>query len=166
MEWHLCAPGPSMSQGQMDGLKGQRVGVVGRVFELAPWADVLIANDMDWWIKYPHAHQFAGLKFSANRIDGVQKCEPGETNWSSGVLGLQTLLNLGAETIRLHGFDQHGSHYFGPYTNGLTNTPDHTRLIHLRQFQAWQRLNAHVNVINCTKGSALDCFPFEVAACT
>lgn len=164
MEWHLCAPGPSMSAELVESLRGQRVGVVGLVFELAPWADVLIANDQEWWSKYPHAFDFAGLKFSANRIPGVAFCEPGATNWSSGVLGLQALTNLGASVIRLHGFDHHGSHYFGPYTNGLANTPDYTRVIHLKQFHAWARVNSHVRVINCTPGSALDCFPFEAAA--
>lgn len=162
--WHLCAPGPSMSAALMDSLRGQRVAVVGLVFELAPWAEALIANDAEWWIKYPHAHQFAGLKFSANRIQGVRRVEPGATNWSSGVLGLQALVNLGAEEIHMHGFDHHGSHYFGPYTNGLTNTPEHTRLIHLRQFQAWAKVNTHVRVVNCTPGSAIDCFPFQEAA--
>lgn len=166
MEVHLCAPGPSMSLALVDSLKGQRVGVVGRVFELAPWAEFLVANDAEWWEKYPHALQFKGRKFSHNRIDGVERCEPGASNLNSGVLAMQAALNMGAEVIRLHGFDHHGTHYFGPYTNGLVNTPEHTRLIHLRQFQAWKALNAHVTVINCTKGSALDCFPFEVEACT
>lgn len=165
MEWHLCAPGPSMSQELVDGLKGKRVGVVGRVFELAPWADVLVANDEEWWVKYPEAFAFKGRKFSANRIAGVEVCEPGASNLNSGTLALQALSNLGATTIYLHGFDHHGSHYFGPYDNGLVNTPDHARLIHLRQFQGWAAMNRHVNVVNCTKGSALDCFPFAEAAC-
>ena len=164
MEWNICAPGPSMSQGLVDSLKGQRVAVVGLVFELAPWADMLIANDQEWWAKYPHAHEFKGAKFSANKIRGVHLCEPGATNWCSGVLALQAVSNMGATVVRLHGFDHHGSHYFGPYTNGLTNTPEHTRLIHLRQFDRWKVANPHLQVINCTKGSALTCFPFEAAA--
>ena len=55
MEIDLCAPGPSMSLDLVERLRGRLVGVVGCVFELAPWADYLIANDEAWWDKYPAA---------------------------------------------------------------------------------------------------------------
>lgn len=52
-----------------------------------------------------------------------------------------------------------GSHFFGPYTNGLRNTTEARRLAMLAQFAEWARLNPSVEVINCTPGSAICCFP-------
>jgi hypothetical protein len=148
-----------MSLDLAESLRGRSVGVVGNCFELAPWADFLAANDKQWWWKHPQALEFRGRKFSANRIDGVEQAGKSRTCWNSGVLALQVAVNLGAEVIRLHGFDMQGTHYFGPYTNGLANTRPHRREVHKKQYQVWARLNRNVKVINCTPGSALDCFP-------
>ena len=161
MEFVLLAPGPSMSRDLAESMRGQRVGVVSNVFELAPWADFLAANDRAWWRAYPEAINFAGRRFSSSEFPGVERCRPGNTQWASGVLALQAAVNLGAKRIRLYGFDMHGSHYFGEYTNGLVNTKPYRRAVHLQQFRDWARANPRVEVVNCTPGSALDCFPME-----
>lgn len=164
MEIDLCAPGPSMSQAVVDALRGRAVGVVGCVFQLAPWADFLVANDSAWWEQYPAARDFTGRRFSGNRLHGVEWVRASSTDWNSGVLALQVAYQLGARLVRLHGFDMHGSHYFGPYANGLANTPPHIRGVHLKQFRVWACEHPDMQVVNCTEGSSLDCFPFEVAA--
>jgi hypothetical protein len=161
----LLAPGPSMSQGLADSLRGHVVGVVSNCFLLAPWADFLVAQDRQWWLKHPEAQQFKGRKFSANRmIPGVERVERSFTNWNSGVLALQVCVQLGAASIRLYGFDMRGTHFFGPYTNGLSNTTPSRRAVHLNQYAVWARRNPGIQVINCTPGSALQCFPFEEQA--
>ena len=162
MQWILLAPGPSMSQALADSVRGHRVIAINNCFELAPWADALAANDLSWWRKHPEAKQFAGAKYSANRIgDGVEQVRsPLVTSCSnSGVLALEVAKRQGATRILLLGFDMHGTHYFGKYTNGCTNTQPRRRLVHQQQFSRWARANKGIEVLNCTEGSALKGFP-------
>ena len=130
IEIDLLGPGPSASASLAERLRGRRVGVVSNAFELAPWAEFLAASDRQWWDKYPEARQFAGARYSSHRIGGVIQLRGALTNWNSGVLALAVAAHLGATLVRLHGFDMHGSHFFGPYSNGLTNTAPHRREIH------------------------------------
>lgn len=164
MEVVLLAPGPSMSQDVADRFKGRPVGVVGNCFELAPWADFLAAQDRKWWCAHPQAKDFTGRRFSANEIARVERVKGALPNWNSGVLALYAAVHkVGATRILLYGFDMHGTHYFGPYTNGLGNTKPNRRLVHLNQYRAWAMKHPHIEVLNCTKGSALDCFAFDVS---
>lgn len=160
-EFDLLAPGPSMSPDLAASLRGRRVGVVGNCFELAPWAEFVAANDLSWWAAYPAAMKFAGRRFSSHKIVGVEQLQSSRHNWNSGVLALAVAAWMGATVVRLHGFDMHGSHYFGPYENGLRNTPRDRREVHKQQYAQWGRQNRSVSVINCTPGSALTCFPFH-----
>lgn len=158
----LLAPGPSMGQEVADSVRGQYVGVVTSAYTLAPWADFLAANDGRWWMKNPEARDFRGRKFSANDIFGVEKLPvPKGINAStnSGVLALECAKHLGATRILLLGFDMSGTHFFGPYRNGLSNTAKDRRIIHHRQFNAWREKNPDLDVVNCAPGSALKAFP-------
>jgi hypothetical protein len=150
-----------MSQPLADSIRGPRVGVVANAYELAPWADFLAATDRAWWEHYPSARAFAGRRFTARRMPGIEHLASAQQNWSSGVLALEAAASLGATVIRLYGFDMHGTHFFGPYTNGLVNTTDKRREVHMRQFAAWAMAHPGVRVINCTPGSALKCFDVE-----
>lgn len=163
--FHLLAPGPSMTQQTADSLRGLRVGAVGCCYQLAPWAEFLASTDTDWWDKYPDAYDFQGLKFSGqNTCRGVIQERDSRTDINSGVLALTVAVKLGAKRIYLYGFDMHGSHYFGDYTNGLPNTPEYRRAIHLRQYADWAQQHTGVVVINRTPGSALTCFRFDQEA--
>jgi hypothetical protein len=161
IEFDLLGPGPSASASLAERLRGRRVGVVGNAFELAPWAEFLAASDRHWWDKYPAAREFAGERYSGHRMSGVQQLPSAATNWNSGVLALAVAAHLGATLVRLHGFDMHGTHFFGPYSNGLTNTAPARREVHKHQFAHWARQNRHVRVVNCTPDSALRCFEFD-----
>lgn len=160
MEVVLLAPGPSMSQELADSFRGRCVGAVGNCFQIAPWADFMVGQDLKWWRAYPEAKEFVGRKFSANAVEGVEQVKGALSHWNSGVLGLYTAVHMiGATRILLYGFDMRGSHYFGPYTNGLGNTPPHRRLVHMNQYRAFAMKYTDIEVLNCTPGSALDCFP-------
>jgi hypothetical protein len=161
IEIDLLGPGPSASASLAERLRGRRVGVVGNAFQLAPWAEFLAASDVQWWDMHPDAMRFQGARYTAHRKAGLQQLPGARTNWNSGVLGLAVAASLGATLVRLHGFDLHGSHFFGPYTNGLRNTAPARRQIHQLQFAQWARQNPHVRVVNCTPGSALRCFEFD-----
>lgn len=161
MLWFCLAPGPSMSRELAERVRGQKVCVVGNTYELAPWADVLVANDTKWWRLHPEAHGFAGRKFSANKIAGVEQIQPNTfgSRSNSGVLALDCMRNLGATRVVLLGFDMHGTHFFGPYTNGCANTSEVRRRAHLQQFKQWRAKNKEIEVVNATEGSAIKCFP-------
>ena len=163
MEAILLAPGPSMSKALAESLRGGFVGAVNNSFEIAPWADFLAAQDSGWWQHHPAASEFAGRKFSSNRVRGVEQVTEIPRNWNSGVLALEVAVQLGAKRLLLYGFDMRGTHFFGPYTNGLENTKESRRAVHLRQYRAWAHRNRDIEVINCTPGSALDVFPMGVA---
>lgn len=165
MRFFILAPGPSMSQSVADAMKGLNVGAVNNCYELAPWADFLAATDAAWWAKNPAALDFAGKKFTAATLgveyrDRVKRISTVGVycNSNSGVLALECAKVMGAREIVLLGFDMHGTHYFGAYTNGLSNTSESRRTIHHRQFLTWKLLNPEIKVINCTPNTALKHF--------
>lgn len=152
-----------MSREIVGSLIGKRVGVVNNVFEFAPWAEFLAATDRDWWAAHPESYRFQGLKFSGQETcGGVMVALNSTTDMNSGVLAMNCAVQLGARRIFLYGFDMHGSHYFGDYTNGLPNTPPECRRRHDRQYFAWSVMNPEIRVYNRTPGSALTYFPFDL----
>ena len=131
---------------------------VSNAYQLASWADAMVANDMKWWRQYPEALKFAGRKFCGADYQGTERLPPVPmfpAGTNSGLQGMRVALMLGASRIILLGLDMKGTHYFGKHPSPLKNsTPaDFHRM--LRQFQRWQ---SEAEVINCSPGSALTCF--------
>jgi len=164
MKVAVLATGPSMSQAVADRARAEcdAVVAVNKAMELAPWADALAANDHAWWRANPHAKQFAGRKFSANKIDGVEQVthELISRQSSSGALGIYAAHLLGATEIELHGFENRGDHYFGKYPEPLRNTSASRYNVFEDQLDS---LGQHlkkvgVRVTNKTPDSALKCF--------
>jgi hypothetical protein len=157
--WALLAPGPSAPSLVSQALRCERIGVVGNAFQLVDRAEFLVAVDRGWWLKHPEALAFDARHYCSTESSGTERTGL-PTDVNSGVAGMEIAKQLGAKSIRLYGFDMHGSHYFGPYTNGLRNTTEARRKVMLRQFEDWRAANRSVEVINCTPGSAITCFPF------
>ena len=160
----VLAPGPSMSQALADRVRGLGVVVaVGNAYELAPWADALVANDLTWWNEHPEARKFAGKKFCTKTLSGTVR-HRGRTvgaDSNSGTLGMDVAVEVFKATeVVLLGFDFHGTHFFGRYTNRCSNTTPASRKKHIRQMKAWQLVHRKIRVVNCTPGSALTVFPF------
>jgi hypothetical protein len=158
--WALLAPGPSASAELAAKVRHLPTGAIGCAFQLAPWAQFVAASDRGWWRKYPEALRFPE-RFAMMPVDDVERVNvPGVgAICNSGVLGLEAAKLKGASRILLLGFDMHGAHFFGAYTNGLRNTNESQRRNHLRQFADWGRANKGIEVVNCTEGSSLTCFP-------
>jgi len=158
--WALLAPGPSASAQLAERLRGFPLGVVGNAFQLAPWADFIAATDGSWWRKFPKAKELPCDKYAMHGSSGVELVKiPTQGIVNSGVLALEVAKTKGATRILLCGFDMHGSHFFGQYTNGLRNTSKQQRASHMKQYAAWGKANPKIEVLNCTEGSALTCFP-------
>jgi hypothetical protein len=168
MKCALLAPGPSMSQAVADSVRDYALVIaIGNVgIDLAPWAHALVAQDRAWWRAHPEALNFAGRKFSSNKIDGVQQITSHVTSQSnSGVLALEVARVIRDKSIKefeLHGFDMRGSHYFGPYKD-LRNTSAPRYATFQGQFLLMREIlkKDEIKVVNKTPGSALRCFPFE-----
>lgn len=131
---------------------------VSNAYQLAPWADALVANDMKWWRQHPEAFKFAGLRFCGSDLKGTERLPPVPmfpVGTNSGLQGMRVSLMLGATRIILLGMDMRGTHYFGKHPSPLKNsTPsDFQRM--LLQFKRWR---SDAEVINCSPGSALTCF--------
>lgn len=131
---------------------------VSDAYQLAPWADALVSNDMKWWNHHRDAHHFPGRKFCGSPMKGLEHLKPTPmfpSGTNSGLQGMRVALLLGATRIILLGLDMHGTHYFGKHPAPLKNTTpaDFRRM--LGQFKRWK---SDAEVINCSPGSALTCF--------
>lgn len=156
MLWIVLATGPSMSQAVADSVRGRgKVIAVSDAYRLAPWADALASTDAAWWRH--HKPEFAGRRFSAVNVEGVERLPTMPDGLNSGALAVAVARHLGATRIVLLGFDGHGTHYFGEHPEPLKNTTEQRRAIHMlqhdREAQACRR--AGVQVWNCTPGTAI-----------
>lgn len=152
----VLATGPSMSQAVADSVRGKcKVIAVSDSWQLAPWADALVSSDANWWRhKRP---EFAGPKFTIGVWPDVEKLTDLPMGSNSGLLGIHVAVKLGATRVLLLGLDMHGSHFFGPHTGPLKNTGDSRRDAMKSQFASYKPRG--VEIINCTPGSALTCYP-------
>jgi hypothetical protein len=174
----ILATGPSMSQAVADSVRGNYVIAISNAgiefvdaqgvsrAALAPWAHELCAQDHAWWREHPQAHQFAGRKFSANKIVGVEQVVSDyvQRQSSSGVLGLQRAWlagdELGLRDVELHGYDNRGTHYFGVHRSPLNNTHSTRFNFFAEQLKklGGEMKKAGFRIINRTPNSALTCF--------
>jgi len=173
----VLASGPSMTPQVADAVRSVPSIVINDTFRLAPWAALLYAADDAWWQANPDALAFPGLKVTVGSVPGVEQLrnsgstgfDPNpeclRTGGNSGYQGVHIAAQAGAARILLCGFDMtalKGAHWFGPHRHGLVNTAPETYARFIRRFADLKAaLDARgVEVINCTPGSALKCFPF------
>lgn len=173
------ASGPSLTQADVDAVRGRaRVIVVNTSYQLAPWADVLYAADAKWWRWHKGAPTFAGLKYSlmkdAARWPGVVVLTRGASTGlsldparlclgaNSGYQAINLAVLLGASRVVLLGYDM------APGSGGRQHWhPDHP-VKSRSPYQTFQAAfptlveplaAAHVEVINCSRQTAVTCFP-------
>lgn len=156
----VLATGQSMSQSIADFVRGRcRVVAVSDAYKLAPWADALASVDAAWWRHNQEAFEFKGRKFTYAPGQGFSQLEriPGITSgMNSGLFAVKVAVHMGANRVLLYGFDMRGTHYFGPHKK-LRNTKPERFETFKRQFAAYNPPG--VEIINCTPGSALKCYP-------
>jgi hypothetical protein len=172
-----------MSQAVADAVKARGLPTIAitTAGQLAPWADMLYAADGDFWTFSAWARSFPGLKVGMCQHPGVLEIaisrrteargedrhngfdpDPSvlRTGGNSGYQALSIAVHAGARRVLLFGFDMRGTHFHGPHSQPLRNT-------HPDQFAKWIArfselapilLALRVDVVNCTPGSALECF--------
>lgn len=158
----VIATGPSLTQEQVDSVRDRcRVVVVSDAYRLAPWADALVSADAAWWKAHRDALEFTGLRFGNTfdfqNLPQVEKMNaPSGTN--SGLLGIMAAVKMGATKVLLLGFDLHspGQHFFGQHPKPLKSTTADRMKVFRKQFAGYRPRG--IEIINCTPGSALDCY--------
>lgn len=154
---------PYTSQADADLVRGLHRAVVNDAFRLAPDADMLIANDRKWWEVNRDALQFAGDKYGFDPPPGVVALR--HDRWiasgsDSGSTAIHRAIERGAKRVLLLGFHMHDRHKFPRHAAPLRNTPQHLFVRWIAHYGVMaQRLRGKVEVLNCTPGSALKCFP-------
>lgn len=169
------APGTSLTQAQADLVRQYPVAVVavGNAFLFAPWADVLYHGDAPWWGYHAQeALKFEGLKLTVDKMvkyrsvrilkeTGVEGYDPTpgcvRTGNNSGYQAIHVAIQAGAKRILMLGFDMRPGHFFGRHPMPLRNTDPSSFEVFKKRFPALRGRGAEI--INCTPGSALQCFP-------
>lgn len=185
----IVASGPSLRKSDVEYLRGKcRVIVINDNYRLAPWADALYACDRAWWeyhkpefsgLKFTQ-HKLASpgeskrdkecaAKLGVTAIAGINN--PGLSRdpsvihhgGNSGYQAINLAFHLGVKRILLLGFDmQHTGgkrHWFGDHPRPLNNAAG---------IEGWRKAFTRladdlrgegVEVVNCSRETALTCFP-------
>lgn len=151
------------SSGKLNGIAA----ISNVALDFVPSADAIVSHDSKWWRAHPKALELPGEKWCREwgyssgeepspKPESIRLYTPSAGSCNSGLFAMEIAhKKYGAERILLLGQDFHGTHYFGPYSNGLKNTSDSRFAEHIRQFEFWNGCP----VINCSPGSALKKFP-------
>lgn len=180
----IVASGPSLTRADVDFVKGKaRVMAINTSYKLAPWADVLYAADGKWWRWHHGAPDFHGLKFSVSKTaqnwTGVTVLNQGSESGlstdpttlalghNSGYQAINLAVLFGSTRILLLGYDmargpkgQHHWHKEHPHQT-YDNYQFYARLF--AKMVAPLRMLG-VEVINCSRQTALTCFPRQSLA--
>lgn len=174
----ILGGGPSLTREDVEYCRGKvRTIAINQAYQLASWADVLYACDRAFWRRNPEAVQFAGLKYSLTakpkdvptvqvlkyRTDHGLDLDPRylATGHNSGYQAINLALHLGATRILLLGYDmQRGPR--GEQNWHRQNPKSNSPYVKFRK--AFPSIvgplhRAGVSVINCSRVSALTCFP-------
>lgn len=194
--WSWCivaATGPSLTPPVAARCAGHPLVAVNDAYRLFPAADVLYACDPDWWELHQGCPGFIGEKWTSHESVHNEKLgiarqfglhlvagrdgegfslDPSAIHYgsNSGYQAINLALLMGARRILLVGFDMHsrgGRHFFGDHPEPLSNWMQFESLVPTFR-RAARLLPPTIEIINCTPGSALDCFsilPLEEALC-
>jgi len=172
--------GPSLVKADVDWAhaKGATIIAVNDAYTLAPFAAALMASDGAWWIHKKPA--FAGLRYSldpsASRVkgvivlkntgtDGIEQDPAGlRTGRNSGAAAVNLAVHFGAKRIILIGYDMghqssKRSHFFGNHKFPLRDGSPFPVFIEAFKRQVNPLKQLGIEVVNCSRQTALTCFP-------
>ena len=174
----VLASGPSMSLDVARSVRHLPRIAVNTTYRLARDADVIYASDARWWHANADALQCPGIKATIEvrprcadplpagvrvlRNTGRDGFDPdpsaARTYGNSGAVAIQIAAHARAARVLLLGFDMHGDHWHAPHDDLNPTRPDFARW-RAGMARLARLLPRGVDVINCTPGSALTCFP-------
>jgi hypothetical protein len=159
------ASGPSLTQDQIEAVRGHKVIVTNSTFMAVPWADVCFAMDRRWWAHYLKKVQatFKGERWTAGiKVNGVQSAPGLVPIFNSGAGAILLARYFGASRVVLLGYDgkrgENGEvHHHGDHPSPLSiafSLPKWPR-----QFERIAARVAGLDVVNCSPGTAISVFP-------
>lgn len=183
-DWVCIGSGPSLTRNDVDYVKGKaKVIAVNDNYRLAPWADIVYAMDAQWWATHianiretVQGSELCIPDYGANKktakVHHLKQIKSNRGRWGlgsdavrGGYSGYQAL-NLaylrGARRIIMLGYDMQGTHWFGNHPSPLRNPPIIRKWIpHFGELYRDLK-NEGVELINCTRNTAIDCVPQAV----
>lgn len=172
IEVFCLASGPSLTPADVERVRSWRshdrlVYAVNNTHELAPWADLLFAGDGKWLDRYA-----AGLTFHGERVTASQKglalgweVTPQGFQWyqNSGCGAIAWAIKEGAKRVYLLGYDCRAAngktHWHGSHALPLKDAPNMGNWPTMFVQVANAAKHVGVEIINCTRDTALKCFP-------
>lgn len=177
------ATGPSLTREDVEYCQGKaRVIVVNDAYTLALWADALYACDAKWWHWHRGAPEFANAKWSLEHSawgtyrsiypdvqrlrntgpNGLEHESSGLKNGrNSGYQAINLAVHYGVKKIILLGYDMQPSggksHFFGEHPNRQQSPYASFRARFVSLVKPLSKIG--VEVVNCTRRSALTAFP-------
>lgn len=142
-----------------------KVVVVNRTWELAPWADVFYSGDRRFFEQHGDP-EFKGLKVTGDeyrsgyKFADAKKWLPAST-WlhNSGAQALVYAVAWGARRVALTGFDMAPGHWHAENPNWNPKESTFAKFISGLSALAPDLAERGVEVFNCSRRSALTCFP-------
>lgn len=186
--WAECivaATGPSLTEAVAERCRGRAVLAIKDAYRRLPWAAVLYGCDAHWWDAYDGCPDFAGEKWSSHSEGSNEKrataerwglrlvrgadgegfsCDPSLIHYgsNSGFQAINLALLWGARRLVLVGFDMRVDgprrHFFGSHPPPMNNCLRYEGLVP-RFRRAAAQLPRDIEIVNCSPGSALDCWP-------
>ena len=176
----ILGGGPSLTVEDVEYVRDKaRVICVNNSYTLAPWAFALYAADAHWIEWHDGAPSFKGMKFSIESHDTTTRpgwtalrntgfegleTEPKaiRTGFNGGYQAIGLAYHLGAKRVILLGFDMQSDangrcHWHPEHPDGKVSP--YAQFIGAFDTIVQPLKSAGVEVINCTPGSALTCFP-------
>ena len=179
-KWTGCtvacvASGPSLCAEDCQALEGAGLPTiaVNHSWQMSRLSDVVYAGDRVWWEQYGHEIDIPAERWTHNpnaaQALGILANGKGQSVLNSGYRAIELAITFGAARVLLLGYDcsvRHGTHWHGDHQK--TKNPDHRRCAEwLNHFGRLARNGAEV--INCSRETALTCFPrmsLEEALCS
>jgi hypothetical protein len=179
----VLASGPSLTKEDAEKVRHLPRITTNATYRAAPDADVLYGSDVFFWRAADYADVLTcpGLKVCIEQVPGVRPYAPDgvlivrhggtqgftddpakiRTGGNSGYAAIHLAASMGAKRILLLGLDMNGGHWHGPHPHGLNNPRAYTFNRWMRNFRTLApALKARgIEVVNCSPGSALECFP-------
>ena len=141
----------------------RQVIVTNTTYQLCPWADIVYAMDRAWWDRYIDdvKKNFQGKMFTlAKKCHDVEVAQI-ETYQNSGAGALALAAKIGAKKLIMLGYDckyvDGKKHWHGDHPKGLGNAGSVKKWP--AQFDHIAVKYAKLNIVNCTRSTALKCFP-------
>lgn len=181
--WWILASGPSLTKEDAEKLEGQNICVINTTYQLCPNADILYACDPHWWDWHAEDERllsFKGQKWTQDKKtvekykdlnlhyieskhgNGISEIGPILTGSHSGIQAINLIYQLyKPEEIYLLGYDMQITgdkpHWHGHHPNKVV--PNWNSWIRFYDDVARDAERLGVQIINCTRETALTCFP-------